>query len=115
MSEDRFDALTRRAADVVTRRSSLLALGGAGLAASLAMPELATAGKAGKKAKKKCRSQGTPCREFADQICELFLDPGSSQDQCKEAAKDCCPAIEGCKGAEFFDCALSVIISITAV
>ena len=50
MESQRFNAVAHIAAAAVSRRASLLALSGAGLAAAFAKPQRALAGKAGKKA-----------------------------------------------------------------
>jgi hypothetical protein len=110
VNQDAFDTVARQAADGLSRRGSLVALSGAALAATFAGASVTKAGKAGKKARKKCKKQGSPCREFADELCETLLPPGGEQDACKEDAKACCPSLEKCKGAAFFDCAFQVVL-----
>ncbi len=87
MSEEIIDTVSRRAADAVSRRTSLLALGGVALAAMTAIPSAAKGGKGGKKRKKRkggqggngnagqqlakirCASQADQCRSVFTQIC----------------------------------------------
>ena len=69
MNDSTFDSITRHAAVTVSRRMSLLALGGAGLTA-VAAPTMAAGGKAGKKARKLCRRQREQCRAFFVELLE---------------------------------------------
>jgi len=108
MTGNAFDALTRHAADGVSRRTSLLAMGGAALTAAVAKPTLTQAGKAGKKAKKKCKKQGKPCREFGEIACEAFVSPPDVED-CIAAANECCQSLTKCKGNQFFVCVISIL------
>ena len=67
-------AVTRRAAEALSRRASLMVLAGAALAAATALPATGTAAKAGKngrkRAERKCRTQGSQCRASVAQLCE---------------------------------------------
>ena len=113
MNATAFDAIARGATNGLSRRNSVLALGGAALAATFAGAATASAGKAGKKAKKKCKKQVAPCQEFAQDLCALFLPPGADRDNCVAAASDCCSPLSRCQGGPFFDCALQVVVDIT--
>jgi hypothetical protein len=99
-----FDTITRHAAGVVSRRTSVLMLSGAALAGALATPELASAGKAGKKAKKqaakRCKQQGGPCRAFIAEGCALTEDPRA----CEEAFFPCCAHLERCDAGAGLTC-----------
>ncbi len=108
MTGNAFDALTRHAADGVSRRTSLLAMGGAALTAAVAKPALTQAGKAGKKAKKKCKKQGKPCREFGELLCEELVEPPGVED-CIAASNECCQFLSKCKGSQFFECVLDIL------
>ncbi len=95
-------------ADFTTRRTSLLALGGAGLA-TLAGHVPATEArknknKARKKAKKQCEKQGNACREFIAQLCAQRRPLGGLRDACLDRGNACCSSIEQCDGGEYFDC-----------
>ncbi|MGH2614319.1 MAG: hypothetical protein ACRDJC_03690 [Thermomicrobiales bacterium] len=98
-----FDAITRRAADVVSRRSSLRAMGGAALVAAAAAPTVTRAGKAGKRAKKKCKRQGRQCREAIPLVCAVYL-PNNDPEQCAEFLNPCCDFLEKCQAAQYFTC-----------
>ena len=90
-----FEALAVRAADAVTRRTSLLALGGAVLAGAAA--PAVSGGKAGEKAKKKCRRQGKQCRAFATAEC------GNDQ-ECLDAFLPCCAFFARCQAGRGLPC-----------
>jgi hypothetical protein len=98
------DTITRHAAGVVSRRGSVRLLSGAALAGALAAPELAGAGKAGKKAKKqaakRCKQQGGPCRAFIAEGCALTEDPRA----CEEAFFPCCAHLERCDAGAGLTC-----------
>jgi hypothetical protein len=99
-----FDTITRHAAGVVSRRGSVRLLSGVALAGALATPEMAGAGKAGKKAKKqaakRCKKQGGPCRAFVAEGCALTEDPQA----CEEAAFPCCAHFERCNAGAGLTC-----------
>lgn len=97
--------------EAVSRRTSLLTLGGAALttlASRSPEAEAKTRSKAKKKARKKaekrCRQQGPPCLEFATRLCAAFHPPGSGRDACLNRANACCASIEACDGGEYFAC-----------
>jgi hypothetical protein len=104
MREHTFDAFTRRATVAVTRRGSLLALGGAALATGLGSPtRLAAKDKKAKKAKKKAKKAK---KNFQKQ-CEL------QKAQCQsillgadaEEALICC---NSCFSGDFIACLISI-------
>jgi hypothetical protein len=94
--------LTRRAASQVTRRHSLLTLGGAALSATaIAQPEPASARKkkgkdCGKKEQQRCARDAEACRLTVLLNC---TQPG----ECGEAAR-CC---DECTATGFATCALA--------
>lgn len=106
MNDRIFDTVTRDAATAVTRRASLLSIGGAALAAAMAVPAIAEAGKSGKKnADKRCKKQKSQClAAFAEfcasleepQICEAFLSP-------------CCEPLTRCNAGEAITCILLIM------
>jgi hypothetical protein len=107
MTGNAFDALTRRAR-ARTRRASLVALGGASLAA-FAGASVGQAGKSGKKAKKKCKKQTPACRGFATRLCGEFFLPGPDFDACFADASACCDTLARCQAESFFGCVWTVI------
>lgn len=85
----------------VTRRTSLLTLGGAGLAASLAMPQLGDAKKkkgkdCKKKEKQRCSSDAAACKQTVAIACQ---DPAG----CFEESL-CC---EECSASGFLTCLIA--------
>ncbi len=102
MNSTAFNVLTRQVG-ALSRRASLRLLTGAALAGALA-PELASAGKAGKKAKKqaakRCKQQGGPCRAFIAEGCALTEDPRA----CEEAFFPCCAHLERCDAGAGLTC-----------
>ena len=96
MNDNTFDSITRHAAVTVSRRMSLLALGGAGLTAAAA-PTMAAGGKAGKKARKLCRRQREQCRAF-------FVERCQGSQNCLEALLPCCELFAKCSVAAGIEC-----------
>jgi hypothetical protein len=74
VSEEIIDTVTRRAADAVSRRASLLALGGMALAAMTAIPAAAKGGKGGKKSKKRKGNSGNAGEQLAQAKCASQVD-----------------------------------------
>lgn len=97
-----------RCFDALTRRASLVALGGVGLA-TLAAPYADAAKKNkrrnrknnDKKAKQKCQAQIDQCRDLIATRCTL--DPN----ECTEGL-ECCESLGQCDFDGFFNCALLV-------
>ena len=81
----------------VSRRGSLRVLGGTALAGALAAPVAVSAGKAGKKAKKRCQTQRLQCRNHYEQYCE-------GQASCEEATFQCCEHLARCDAGAFLAC-----------
>jgi hypothetical protein len=99
-----FDAITRRAATGVSRRGSLLTLGGAALAATFAGPQLGEAKKkkgqdCKKKEKQRCNNDTAACRTTVFINCQ---DPAG----CPEALL-CC---EPCSASGFFACLIASLM-----
>lgn len=99
MDSSVFDSLTRQAADIVSRRASLLALGAAGLAAALANP---LGGEASKKGKKKCNKQKKQCRSDVQDFCAGTI----IEQECLDALLPCCAT---CNVANGVTCVLNAI------
>jgi hypothetical protein len=104
MDTANFDALTRTA----SRRGSLLALSGVGLAALTGSVGAAAKPKAGKVAKKKfktrCKAQVGQCRTIFNIACETEQDPES----CREIVLPCCDFLSSCNGAKMLECFLTL-------
>jgi hypothetical protein len=93
-----FDTITRQARSVVTRRASLLTLGGAALAATVANPGAAAAdGGFKKKLKKRCNQNKTNCVNSMDAFC-------NGVEECIASLTPCCGE---CFSNPFIICFLS--------
>jgi hypothetical protein len=130
MTAQRGTPSPRRAAAAMSRRASLLTLGGTALAATIPDWSLVEAKKKGKNARKRarkckknnrtdndnandqCEQQLAPCRDFVDDFCALFNPPGPPRDLCIARAIVCCEPIAQCDGEGFFECLLGRIQSI---
>jgi hypothetical protein len=112
MHAQTFDTLTRQTASSVSRRRSLLALGGAAVAGALAAPMLALASKDSKKAKKKkkkkCNGQIGQCEDFFTDLC-ANPDAECEPDELA-AARFCCSQLKNCKAGEAVSCFFSLVI-----
>lgn len=95
-----FDAFTRRAAEAVTRRTSVLALGAAALGVATT-PRVAEAGKCGKKVKKKCADLEAQCFAAVADVCDGRPD----EEDCL-ACEECCRSERACIDRETFSCLL---------
>jgi hypothetical protein len=109
VTEQAIDSFSRRSAGI-TRRGSLMTLGGAGLAA-MAGPSTAEAGKSDKKAnrkarkkgKKKCKKQDGQCVQVFEELCATEGDP----EFCEDAFIPCCAFLAQCQTTAFFECAFA--------
>jgi hypothetical protein len=115
VSEQFIDTVTRHAAGAVSRRASLLTLGGMALATMSVVPAAAKGEKKGKKRKKhkgsdggisnagqqlaqaKCASQGDQCRASVTALCE-----GDSE--CLDLRLRCCDFFATCNGGTGLVC-----------
>jgi hypothetical protein len=102
MRNQKIDTLTIQTATVLSRRASLLALGGVAIAAS-ADRTPALAGAASKKAKKRCRRQIGQCESAIASAC---ADPEIrvSQQECLALIRPCFQHFGSCQAAAAFDC-----------
>lgn len=104
MSTDAMAAVTRGAAEAVSRRNSLLTLGGAALASGLARPVDAEAKKsAAKKARKRCKRQVSQCTAFFNELCEELECPAEQL----EIIHRCCVSFQSCNVGGFLECYVS--------
>jgi hypothetical protein len=94
-----FDTLTRQARGGITRRGSLLTLGSAALAATMANPGVSVASGGGfkKKLKKRCGQNKTRCKESVVTICD-------GAELCIASFTPCC---DECFSNPFLICFLS--------
>ena len=96
------DTISRRAAEAISRRRSLLAVTGAALGVTMARP-LSSEAKGGnsckKKAKKQCANDATACKTSVLALCD---QPGSPQCAGLQA---CC---DSCSAAGFMTCLIQL-------
>ena len=113
MDDRTFEAVTRRAAAVVSRRGSLRTLSAAALALGVAGPVAARAKKGGKK-NDKCKKQVSRCKQGLADLCDVVFPPKEafSTSECFEAFADCCEFLSDCGTAQAFACAVEVIESL---
>jgi hypothetical protein len=104
MNSMQVDALAARVGEL-SRRGSLLALGGGALAALLAPSEIAEAGKQAKKAKKraakKCKQQKGQCRTY---FSETYCSGSENPELCEALYLPCCDFLADCQPTAFLDC-----------
>ena len=107
-----FDAVARRAAAVVSRRTSLLALGGLALGAAT---QSAPVGANKKKKKKKDRDDNgnQRCQNQKQQCLDSVEDSCNDNVPCENACKPCCDSLATCDAATsttfLLDCAPPVL------
>lgn len=106
MNDRMIDAVARDAA-VVSRRTSLLSIGGAALAAAMAGPALAKRGKSGKSARKRCMNQTSQCRAAIAEYCALQTLP----QVCEAFLAPCCEPLAQCNARETTACILATVAS----
>ena len=116
MSEHRVETLARTAADAVSRRASVLAFGGAALAAVMRGAPVARAkDKGAKRAKKKlkkvkkqfaqaCAAQPGQCQAAMSAFCATTNDPAV----CLQLVTPCCALITDCNVGPAFTCLFSL-------
>ena len=111
MNANAFDAFTRRTADAVSRRKSLLTIGGAALGATVAAPLLAEADlkkkECKKKCKEKCKKQVEQCENQVREFCEEKFGGLDLDDECRAELLPCCATLGKCKAAKSTECLLS--------
>jgi hypothetical protein len=116
MDDQAFDSLTRRTAEAVSRRGSMLTLGAAALAAGFAGTGVTKAKKKNKKNKNKCPGQVEECRTGLANVCAQFFDnegSGFSLDECITEFGPCCEFLQGCDAAAGFQCAVDKIVELS--
>lgn len=102
MEAIRIDHMARRAAGGMTRRGSVLALGGGTLAALAAVPEAEAGRKQGRKCRRKARKKARRiCRRQIAQ-CEASFREANPPDL--DERLPCCALLANCDYEEFFAC-----------
>ncbi len=104
MAETMFDETTRRGA---SRRTSLLALGGAAVAATLGAPSLLKA-KRRKSGKGQCRKQRSQCRGGVEEFCATTGLP----EMCLNDFLPCCDRLTGCTVGGAVTCVFDAIAKV---
>jgi hypothetical protein len=103
MNRTEFDAITKSA----SRRGSLLALGGAGLATLIGASGSTAKPKPGKRARKKvkdkCKAQVGQCDLFVGLTCAKNSDPAA----CKAGLLPCCDFLASCNAGRMMECLAS--------
>ncbi|MDQ2652254.1 MAG: hypothetical protein M3Z20_04330 [Chloroflexota bacterium] len=105
MNTQTFDAVTRRAAEGISRRRSLLTLGGAAAAATIARPSASEAKKkkgknCKKKEKQRCNKDAAACKTTILVLCDP-ADPATCT-----MLQNCC---DGCSASTFITCLIATI------
>jgi hypothetical protein len=99
---------TVHAVATISRRRSLVTLGGAALAARLFTARPVGAGKATRKARKRvkktCKRQHGQCSAFFTDVCQET----ECQPEGLEAALTCCAKLRTCAAADFLACMAQV-------
>jgi hypothetical protein len=105
MNTRRFDSMARHAT-ALSRRGSRRVLGGAALVGAITAPRIVSAGKAGKKAQKRCKRQRGQCLAYVEEYCE----PKIGSDICKEVFNPCCEHFAGCNAGQGIECLFSKLL-----
>lgn len=105
MNDRIVDTVSRDAAAAVTRRASLLSIGGAAVAAALGGPALAKPGASDKRARKRCLNQTSQCRAAIAEYCPSLEAPGV----CAGFLSPCCDSLAQCNAAQSTACFLSFL------
>jgi hypothetical protein len=106
MVEQPVDVVAVHTAESLSRRVSFIALGGAALAAAVARPSPARAGKAGKKAKKKCKRQIGQCESSIASLCT------GGPEACVDVLSPCCRSFKGCKAGAAYQCIVDGLLAL---
>jgi hypothetical protein len=94
VSQQAFDALTRRAAEGVTRRKSLFALVAAALGAT-AVPVRVEAGDRSM-CNRRCAAQADTCANTVIAFCDANAGTISAREQCNARCGACCDGLSRC-------------------
>ncbi|MGH2618918.1 MAG: hypothetical protein ACRDJC_27130 [Thermomicrobiales bacterium] len=103
MSDNAFAAIARRAASAVDRRVALTVSGAMALLVAT-RPLTAEAGKAARKAKKKCKRQVGQCLAFLTERCDAISNTPEEVEECLALSSPCCDLFATCRGVSAVDC-----------
>jgi hypothetical protein len=109
MNEQSVDATIVRTTAFVSRRTSVIGIGAAALAA--VRPSRAKAGKAGRRAKKTCKKQIDKCQSSVTSFCGQ-PNLNVSQEVCEAAILPCCSSFKRCKAGTAYDCIVAALLSL---
>jgi hypothetical protein len=98
------DVLTRGSTGAVSRRASLLTMGGATLSAAMAASMGAAAGRSGKRGKNRCKPQKGKCLAYFAGYCLQQGEPSL----CEDKHFPCCEYFARCNAAAGFACLFPV-------
>ncbi len=107
MNDRIFDTVTRNAATAVSRRTSLLSIGGAALTAATTGPALARPGKSRKSPYKQCKKQTAQCRAAIADYCAPLTEPQI----CEAFLGNCCETLAQCDAGLTITCLLTIMSS----
>ena len=110
MNHQLFPAGAVRTVPFVSRRMSLLGLGGMALAAVTGSTP-AWAGKASKKVKKTCRRQIGACESAVQAFCDGPTIEEDEREACHAVFPPCCALFEGCDAAAAYACLVEAFLN----
>lgn len=103
MQEQITESLGRRIVLATSRRGSLLALAGAGLAVIAASPQAEAGNK--RKDDKRCKRQVDQCNAYFEPLC----DGEEARENCAQDIGACCAFLRECGAEAFIDCLLTLM------
>ena len=110
MNHQRVLEIARRDLSSISRRMSLIGLGGVALAA-IAGPAPVRAGKAKKKVKKTCRRQIDQCESAVQAFCDGPTVEEDEREACHAVFPPCCALFEGCDAAAAYACLVEAFLN----
>ncbi len=105
------DAIALPNAVSLSRRTSLIGLGGLAAIATIARQSPTRAGKVGKRVKKTCRKQIDKCQSSVSSFC---AQPNLTvpREACEAAILPCCSSFRNCNAGEAYDCIGDALLSL---
>lgn len=100
-------SITRGAATALSRRASVLALGGGAFAAVTA-PAIAAAGTSGRQAAKRCTRQRAQCLASIAAFCQ----PQGNPNECEAALNPCCGPYARCNASRAITCLFDELLGV---
>ena len=105
MSMHPSDVVAKRTASSLSRRTSLVALGGAAVTTAL-RPSSTRAGKVSRKVKRTCKRQIGQCQSSVASFC------AEAPEGCEEAIAPCCASFKGCKAGAVYACIFDALVAL---